>query len=109
MYPNLFGFIDTYSLSILVGVLFCLWFLHLFLKRKDYPRKAILSLQLNAIGAILVGIVTGILFQNLYDLIEKGSEYQWTFAMTFYGGLIGGVISFLVGYFGGENQKSEVK
>ena len=100
MYPNLFGFIDTYSLSILVGVLFCLWFLHLFLKRKDYPKKAILSLQLNAIVAILVGIVTGILFQNLYDLIEKGSKYQWTFAMTFYGGLIGGVISFLVGYFG---------
>lgn len=99
MYPSLFGIIDTYSLMILIGVVLCLWFLSMYLKKKEYPMKAIYSLQLNAIVAVLVGVVTGILFQNLYDAIEKGSEYHWTFAMTFYGGLIGGVISFLVGYF----------
>lgn len=100
MYPSLFGFIDTYSIAILIGVILCLWFLSIYLKRKKFPMKAIYSLQLNAIVAILTGIITAILFQNLYDLIEKGSEYHWTFAMTFYGGLIGGVISFLIGYFG---------
>lgn len=100
MYPSLFGFIDTYSIAILIGVILCLWFLSIYLKHKKFPMKAIYSLQLNAIVAILVGIITAILFQNLYDLIEKGSEYHWTFAMTFYGGLIGGVISFLIGYFG---------
>lgn len=100
MYPSLFGFIDTYSIAILIGVILCLWFLSIYLQRKKFPMKAIYSLQLNAIVAILVGIITAILFQNLYDLIAKGSEYHWTFAMTFYGGLIGGVISFLIGYFG---------
>lgn len=99
MYPELFGFIDTYSVMILIGVLFCLWFLSLYLKKKNYPKQAIYAIELNAIVAILVGVVTGLLFQNLYDFIEKGSAYTWTWAMTFYGGLIGGVASFLIGYF----------
>jgi phosphatidylglycerol:prolipoprotein diacylglycerol transferase len=50
-------------------------------------------------ASIVVGILNAVLFQNPYDFIQSPSTYKWTWAMTFYGGLIGGVGFFLLLYF----------
>lgn len=43
-----------------------------------------------------MGLVFAILFQNLYDYIESPNTYQFSFSMTFIGGLIGGVATFIL-------------
>ncbi|MCQ2742984.1 MAG: prolipoprotein diacylglyceryl transferase [Bacilli bacterium] len=81
------GFIGAYGLLELVFRV----------RRKDV--KVLTATELLGGVSILIGFFGGVLTQNLYDLIEKGSSYTWTWAMTFYGGLIFGVATFLLGYF----------
>lgn len=105
MYPTLFGFIDTYSVMMLLGVAACIGYLQLFWKKKGYKKRVLYSIELNACISIIAGIISAILVQNLYNLIELGSAYTWTWAMTFYGGIIGGVICFLLIYFLYQRKK----
>lgn len=105
MYPTLFGFIDTYSVLMLLGVVVCIAYIEFFFRKKNKNKQIMYSIEINACIAVVIGVISAILMQNLYDLIEKGSEYKWTWAMTFYGGLIGGVASFLLVYFLVQRKK----
>ncbi|MCQ2797052.1 MAG: prolipoprotein diacylglyceryl transferase [Bacilli bacterium] len=105
MYPTLFGFIDTYSVLMLLGVVACFGYLELFWRKKGIKKKQMYAIEINGCISIVAGLVTAILTQNLYDFIEKGSAYKWTWAMTFYGGIIGGVICFLLVYFLYQRKK----
>jgi len=99
MYPNLLGFENSsYILMMILGVIFSIVIVGVYLKRVKYN---LLDLIVCALSAVFFGVIFAILFQNIYDAIEHAylnQPQKWTWAMTFFGGLIGGVIAFLVTY-----------
>lgn len=99
MLPKIWIF-DSYTLMIIIGLLFCFGYLIIYnKKRKIFSRDEVLAILINACFSIVSGLVFAVLFQNLYNLIELGKDYKFSLSMTFYGGLIGGVITFLCIYF----------
>ena len=101
MYPNLFG-IEGFSMvvMILLGVIAAavLFFIYL---NKSKRQVNYLDLMVVIIATVLVGIVFAILFENIYEAIKhsiNGEYAHWTWGMTFYGGLFGGVITFILMY-----------
>lgn len=99
MYPSLFGIIDSYSVMVLIGLIAVFGIVEAFYRIKGMSRRVMYTIEILACIAVAVGFVFAILTQNLYDFIEKGDAYTWTWAMTFYGGLIGGAAAFLGIYF----------
>lgn len=102
MYPNeLFNIlgisVDLYTICFLVGVIACLVFTILAMKRCGYSSSARDTIIIIGIFSIMIGLVVAALFQAFYNLIAgKGFVFE---GMTFIGGLIGGVIAFVGIYF----------
>jgi len=102
MYPNelfnIFGLsIDLYLICFLVGVIACLVFTILAMKKTGYSSTARDTIIMIGIFAIIIGLLSASLFQAIYNLAAgKGFTFE---GMTFIGGLIGGVISFVGIYF----------
>ena len=90
---------DPYAIFVAVGVFLALFFLDLFFRKNHLKKGMSTDYEILFVIAIAIGFVSAILFQNLYDLIENPSTYAWTWAMTFFGGLIGGLASFFLGWF----------
>lgn len=97
MLPDI-GF-DVYPIFIVLGVFSSFVLLELYFRKKKIDKKITTSTELAVIMAAIVAIVTAILFQNLYDFIENPQNYKWTWGMTFFGGIIGGVLTFVLEYF----------
>ena len=99
---HLFGkdMVTLYGICIAVGVLSCVLVLFKFAKGK-ISDKFIDFLFYNGIVAIALGFVSACLFQAVYAYIDNPERgfHLFSSGMTFIGGLIGGVLSFLVGYF----------
>ena len=99
MLPNIWIF-DSYTIMVLLGIILCFCYLFIIQKfKKRFREGEFISLLINACFSIAGGIIFAVLFQNLYFLIEQGDNYKFSFSMTFYGGLIGGVSIFLLIYF----------
>ena len=103
MYPKLFGieYFNMYGLCIGLGVIFCLWFLRFAGKKLNIPSKFINFVEYNAIISIVMGLLSGMLFQSFYNYLDN-PEAGFHFSkdnITFMGGLIGGVTIFLLIYF----------
>ncbi len=98
MFPKIWIF-DSYSVMLLIGIVSAFLLVELFGKRKKVSRALITEVELTGALSIAAGLAGAVLMQNLYDLIEKGGEYTWTWAMTFYGGLLFGVGAFFLLYF----------
>ena len=102
MYPNelfnIFGLsIDLYTICFLVGVIACLVFTIIAMKKCGYSSTARDTIIIIGIFAILIGLLSAGLFQAFYNLIAgRGFTFE---GMTFIGGLIGGVVAFLGIYF----------
>ena len=89
-----------YGLMIAIGMLACFGVLYFYGKKKNIESKFIDFIFFNAVIAIALGWGSATLFQATYNYIahpENGFNLGTGF--TFIGGLIGGVISFLIGYF----------
>lgn len=97
MLPDI-GF-DVYPIFIVLAVFSALVCFELYCKRRNKDRDFISTTELVVIFSAIVAVITAILFQNLYDFIENPQEYHWTWAMTFFGGIFGGVATYLVVYF----------
>ena len=104
MYPNelfnIFGLsIDLYSICFLLGVIACFVYTYIAMKKCGYSPTAIDTILIIGIFAILFGIFSGVLFQSIYDYIADPSKgFKITGRMTFIGGLIGGIVSYLAIY-----------
>ncbi len=98
MLPIDFPF-DLYPVAVGVGVSFALFFVEFFFRKANIKKGLATNFEILIVVSAAVGFISAILFQNLYDFIESPSTYTWTWAMTFFGGLIGGVITFFAGYF----------
>lgn len=95
MLPKIWIF-DTYSIMIFLGVIACFILFWQYKKKYNLNEKYTFDIFILACISIIVGLGFAVGFQALFDLIKgevRGS------AMTFYGGLVGGVITFLLGYF----------
>lgn len=89
--------IDMYNLFIIIGVIVCLYLVHLYARKVKMSEKLEYTYLLVGVIAIVAGIVFAVLFQSIFDLLEGNSSRP--FAMTFYGGLFGGALTFILLYF----------
>lgn len=102
MYPNLFG-INGFSMVVMifVGVIAAAVLLFFFLKKQGVPKSSFLDMLIVIVGTMLMGIIGTILFENMYEAIKAAIYHtipKWTWGMTFYGGLIFGVPTFILIY-----------
>ena len=97
---NILG-MTLYDISICVGIIFCfIVFGRLADKRKLRGKLQNFSL-LCGVFAIMLGLGSAVLFQAIYNIASTGKfEIVENTGATFYGGLIGGVVTFLILYFG---------
>ena len=104
MYPNelfnIFGLsVDLYSICFLVGVIACFVFVRIAMKKCGYSPTASDTILIIGIFAVLFGLFAAVLFQSIYDYIGNPSAgFKITGRMTFIGGLIGGIVSYLAIY-----------
>lgn len=98
MYPDLFGIKDfSYSLMMVLGFITAFLVVFLFLKKRC--KIDTLDFAIVVIITLIVGIISAILFENLYEAIKhaiNGEKQSFTWGMTFIGGLVGGVIAFVL-------------
>ena len=98
---NIFGAsIDMYAICFILGIIACLVFTIIAMKKCGYSASASDTIIIIGIFSIILGLLFAVLFQSLYDFIANPSEgFKITGRMTFLGGLLGGVIAFLGLYF----------
>lgn len=105
MYPDtlftIFGLeVDFYTIFFLVGLIACIAFTIIAMKKSGYSSSASDTIILIGIFAIMVGLFSALIFQSFYDyLADPSAGFVISGRMTFLGGLIGGVISYLGIYF----------
>ncbi len=105
--PILFGFVHMYGLMIAIGILGTFITLTLGGKRLGINEKFLDFTFFLGIGAIVIGFISASLFQAVYNYIENPEAgFNFGQSMTFMGGLIGGVVSFLIIYFIVRNKLS---
>ena len=99
MYPYpLFGNFDLYWLFILIGVIVAFIFLRFHTAKLGVPAKLYNFLLLDGAASVIIGYMAAILTQNIYHYIATGI-WNWNSGATFYGGMIGGVLFFILFYF----------
>lgn len=96
MLPSIWIF-DTYSIMLLIGVASCLFVYYKYSKKKGLKEDYIYSILLVATVSVIIGLVFASLFQILFNKL-KGIDFDGSFPMTFFGGLVGGVIAFILIY-----------
>lgn len=95
---ELFLGVHMYGIMIAVGLLFAFVVLFLYGKKTKMSQELIDFTFYNGIVAIVVGFFFAAVFQGVYNAIA-GKGFSLTGGITFIGGLIGGVVCFLAGYF----------
>ena len=97
MYPTLWGTIDTYTLMLLIGAFSAILGFYFYAKKNDFEKNYRLDIEIIAVISIIVGVGSGMFFQWFFDLLKQNHEHN-AFSMTFFGGLLGGVVIFIVIY-----------
>ena len=102
MYPySIIGDIDLYTIFLCVGIISALLVFRIFSDRQKMYWKLQNFAVLVGVAAIVCGYCSAVLFQGFYDFLADPSQgFRLNTGATFYGGLIGGVVSFLALYFG---------
>lgn len=91
--------IHMYGVMIAIGVLCAFAILFAVTKKKSIDGKFTDFVFYNGLVSIAVGFGSAALFQAVYDYIENPSAgFHFNGGLTFIGGLIGGVICFLLIY-----------
>ena len=101
MYPHkIFGFFYLYGLMIAIGLLAAFAVLFYWGKKKNIEEKFVDFIFYNGIISIAIGFGAAALFQATYDYIENPEAgFKISGSITFMGGLLGGVVCFLLIYF----------
>lgn len=90
-------YVTLYGLCIIVGIICCIFTLRFLGKKMNVNNKFIDSVETLAYFAIFIGLISATLFQGLYNFID-GKGFSLNGGLTFIGGLIGGVVSFIGAY-----------
>ena len=85
-----------YGICLALGIIACFGFLMFTMTKRNFNEEAIDKMLFLGIAATGFGIFMAMVFQALYDYIANPSAgFDLGSAMTFQGGLIGGVVGFL--------------
>ena len=99
MLPNpIFWNIHMYGVMIAVGVLCCFLSLFFLTKKLKVDPKFTDFIYYNGIASIALGFGSATLFQSFYNYLDNPEAGFKLGGMTFIGGLIGGVATFLIVY-----------
>ncbi len=99
MYPyEIFPGFDFYALFYMLALISALVWLRILSDKLGMPARVYNLSLLSAVAAIAGGYLTSILAQSVYDWIETGT-FRFGTGMTFYGGLLGGILIFVAVYF----------
>ena len=98
MYPNeLFFGIDLYLVFLCLAVVAAIIVYRVMADKRKIEAKLYNFCLFTAVGAMVAGYFSAVLFQGLYNIATYGRFY--IMGATFYGGLIGGAGFFLAVYF----------
>ncbi len=102
MYPNkIFLGLSLYDILFTLGVLGALVVFRVLSDKRGREARLFNFSLVTGVAAIIGGVVSSVLFQAFYNFGDTGVfEITASTGMTFYGGLIGGVVVFLSVYFG---------
>ncbi len=89
---------DVYPIIVTIGVIMAFVYVEIYFHKLNMKRGVATFYEIIASGSVAFGALSAVLLQNLYDYIENPSTYTWTWAMTFYGGIMGGVVCFFALY-----------
>ena len=90
---------NLYGILIGIGIICCFLVIWYFEKKDKLEKKFIDFVMFNGMAAIAIGFFFSAVFQGIYNYIENPEAgFSLTGGITFLGGLIGGIVSFLVGY-----------
>ena len=98
MLPKI-GFLDKYTIFLILGMLSALFFVELYYRTNHFDKKIMTVLEILTVVSIMLGLVFANVLQNIYDLIQDSKNFHWSWNFTFYGGIIGGLVTFLLIYF----------
>jgi phosphatidylglycerol:prolipoprotein diacylglycerol transferase len=101
MYPNeiILG-MNLYDIFLAIGVVSALVFARIFADKDNISAKLFNFILINGIVAIILGYCSAVLAQAFYNWLDGDSfAINSTTGATFLGGLVGGVLAFLIGYF----------
>ena len=101
MYPKTIigNYVTLYGVCIAIGIVLCIVLLRFLGKKKNIDKKFLDFVELNGYISIAVGFFTSWIFQAFYNFIETGIFTLKNTGITFIGGLIGGIATFLIVYF----------
>lgn len=98
MYPyKIFLGIDFYQIFIFVGIIFALLIIKYLMNKKNIPYEASILFFYYIGISIICGFLGSILFQDIYNFISTG-KYKFFSGLTFLGGLVTGIVTFLLLY-----------
>lgn len=87
----------AYGICMAVGIIACFIFLMWAFWYRNFNEEASDKILIIGVVATAFGIFMAMVFQSLYNYIENpAAGFRLNTSMTFYGGLIGGVSSFLI-------------
>ena len=93
---------SLYDICLVIAVVFALFLADRMGIMRGFSIKLQKTLIVSIIGALVVGFFGAVFFQAIYNAIKTGEfVIDASTGMTFYGGLIFGVIGFLAAWFGG--------
>lgn len=91
--------LTLYGVCIAIGIVMCIVVLRKAGKFIGIDAKFLDFAEMNGYAAILIGFFGAALFQSIYDYIENpAGGFSLSSGLTFLGGLIGGVSSFIIIY-----------
>ncbi len=97
---ELFAGMDLYSLLMAAGVIAALFLIRLQADWRHLRAKLQNLILICTVSAVVLGYGFAVLFQDFYNYMAKGTfEIVKNTGSTFYGGLIGGALMFIVIYF----------
>ena len=95
--------VGFYEICMLVGVIAAMVLFSLLAGRRKMPAKMQNLILVGIVVSVVVGYLTAVLFQAVYNALETGEfVIDETTGATFYGGLIGGAACLILIYFVGS-------
>ena len=99
MVPDVsFLWLDLYGWMILAGVLAAMILFRVFYRRAGISYRVFALTEIVSVLAVCAGYAAAALFQSWYRYLQTG-VFEWGVGATFYGGLIGAAVTFLIFYF----------
>lgn len=102
MYPyKIIWDLDLYSILITVGLIACMILIRVLSDKRGLSAKWQNFVLVTMVFTVVIGYGSAVVFQALYNMERDGGFHiTKSTGQTFYGGLIGGAVAFLLIYFG---------